>query len=85
MVDQAESIDGIGDANTPKDLTMSSNVIDLEAQDLSNGQVKVIHSQIKRDCSLLRNRVRMLKQEMAKANKKIEETKKKTLEIRQIR
>ena len=31
------------------------------------------------------NRVRMLKQEMAKANKKIEETKKKTFEIRQMK
>ena len=37
-----------------------NNIIDLEAHDLSNGQVRAIHGQIKRDCSLLRNRVRML-------------------------
>lgn len=61
------------------------SVIDLEAQDLSGGQVKAIHGQIKRDCSLLRNRVRMLQNEMAKANKKIEETKKKTYDIKMIR
>lgn len=64
---------------------MAENVIDLEAHDLSHGQVKAIHGQIKRDCSLLRNRVRMLQTEMAKANKKIEETKKKTYDIRLIK
>ena len=64
---------------------MGPNIIDLEAQDLSSGQVKAIHGQIKRDCSLLRNRVRMLQNEMLKANKKIEETKKKTKDIRQIK
>jgi len=51
-----------------------TNVIDLESQTLSHKQVLGIHKQIKRDCSLLRNRVRMLKQEMEKANKKIDET-----------
>lgn len=61
------------------------NVIDLEAQNLSNGQVKSIHNQIKRDCSLLRNRVRMLENEMLKANKKINETKKKTFDIKLIK
>lgn len=64
---------------------MGPNIIDLEAQDLSNGQVKIIHGQIRRDCSLLRNRVRMLQNEMMKANKKIEETKKKTYDIRLIK
>ena len=56
-------------------VTVSSpDVIEMETQALSHGQVKVIHSQIRRDCTLLRNRVRMLKSEMSKANKKIEET-----------
>ena len=64
---------------------LAENIIDLEAHDLTNGQVKAIHGQIKRDCSLLRNRVRMLQTEMSKANKKIEETKKKTYDIRLIK
>ena len=46
---------------------------------------QVIRNQIKKDCELLKNRVRMLQQEMSRGRKKIEETKKKTYEIQVIK
>ena len=64
---------------------LSANIMQIDQSQLSIGQVKSVRGQIQRDCSLLRNRVRMLQSEMSKANKKIRETSHKTEEIRKIK
>ena len=61
---------------------MQDGVIDLESENLTFAQAKSIRFQVQKDCELLRNRVRMLQNEMERAKKKITETRQKTLEIR---
>ncbi|CDW90942.1 UNKNOWN [Stylonychia lemnae] len=55
--------------------------VDLESPDLTYNQAKKIRTQVERDVELLRNRVRMLQLEEERALKKINETKKKTSQI----
>lgn len=50
-------------------------------QPSSISEAKRLKSQVEHDVQLLRNRVRMLQQEHEKANKKIQDTSKKTEEI----
>lgn len=57
---------------------LSNNIMKVSSEDLSYSQVKSVRGQIQRDCSLLRNRVRLLQTEMEKTNKKISETNRKT-------
>lgn len=40
--------------------TLSNNIMKLSSEALTYGQVKNVRGQIQRDCSLLRNRVRLL-------------------------
>ena len=63
---------------------MQNVIIDIESDELTYGQARSIRLQIQRDVEQLRNRVRMLQQEEAKALKKIEETRKKTWQIQQL-
>lgn len=65
--------------------SLTQNITQIHPGDLSFGQVKSVRSQVKRDCSLLRNRVRMLQVEMERANKKIKDTSTKTQEVRQLK
>jgi peptidoglycan hydrolase CwlO-like protein len=58
-------------------------VIDLESEDLTYQQARSIRLKIEKDVMQLQNRVRMLQQEESRAKKKIEDTRKKTKEIRQ--
>ena len=51
---------------------LSNNIMKVSSEALSYGQVKSVHGQISRDCSLLRNRVRLLQSEMERSNKKID-------------
>ena len=60
-------------------------MIDLESEDLTYPQARAIRQQVQKDCELLRNRVRMLQNEMARARKKIEETRKKTRDIKVLK
>ena len=50
-------------------------------QPSSISEAKRLKSQVEHDVQLLRNRVRMLQQEHEKANKKIQDTSKKTEEL----
>eukprot|EP00347_Sterkiella_histriomuscorum_P014562 403360405 len=56
-------------------------MIDLENPDLTYNQAKKIRNQVEKDVELLRNRVRMLQLEEDRAMKKINETRKKTQQI----
>ena len=58
-------------------------VIDLESEDLTYQQARSLRLKIEKDVMQLQNRVRMLQQEESRAKKKIEDTRKKTKEIRQ--
>ena len=60
-------------------------MIDLESEELTYTQARAIRTQVQKDCELLRNRVRMLQNEMARARKKIEETRKKTRDIKVLK
>ena len=59
--------------------------IDLESEDLTYNQAKKIRLHIEKDVELLRNRVKMLQIEEDKALKKINETKKKTKQILELK
>ena len=60
-------------------------MIDLESDSLTFVQTRQIKQQVERDCQLLRNRVRMLKNEMERARKKIDATNKKTEKIKELK
>jgi len=60
-------------------------MIDLESSDLTYNGAKKIRLQVEKDVELLRNRVKMLQMEEAKAMKKINETKKKTKQINELK
>ena len=70
---------------TPQEIIATGGVIDLESEELTYTQARAIRTQVQKDCELLRNRVRMLKNEMARARKKIEETRKKTRDIKVLK
>lgn len=57
-------------------------VIDLESEDLTYQQARSIRLKIEKDVMQLQNRVRMLQQEETRAKKKIDDTRKKTADIR---
>lgn len=54
-------------------------------QTTTYGEVKKQHSQVENDVKLLRNRVRMLEIEHGKAQKKVNDTAKKTSELVHLR
>lgn len=70
---------------SPRDIINQGGVIDLESEDLSYAQARAIRVQVQKDCELLRNRVRMLQNEMNRARKKIQETRKKTKDIKVLK
>lgn len=64
---------------------LSNNIMKVSSEALTYGQVKSVHGQISRDCSLLRNRVRLLQSEMDKSNRKIAETTRRTDALKKVR
>ena len=64
---------------------LSNNIMKVNSDDLSYSQVKSVRGQISRDCSLLKNRVRLLQTEMERTNKKIAETSRKTEQLKKAR
>ena len=64
---------------------LSNNIMKLNQEKLSYGQVKCVRGQIQRDCSLLRNRVRLLQTEMMRSQKKIVETSRKAGQLRKVK
>ena len=59
-------------------------VIDIESEDLTYNQARSIRLQLQRDVEQLRNRVRMLRTEVVRAKKKINETKTKTKQMNDL-
>lgn len=59
-------------------------VIDIESEELTYGQARSIRLQIQHDVEQLRNRVRMLQQEEQRALKKIDDTRTKTRQIKEL-
>ena len=71
--------------NKSKLTSGNQTMIDLQSEEISYNQAKKIRQQIQKDVELLRNRVRMLQFEEEKALKKIQETKKKTRQILELK
>ena len=76
------SIGGVHSASGP--IKQQNVVIDIESEDLTYNQARSIRLQLQRDVEQLRNRVRMLRQEVTRANKKITETKTKTQQMQKL-
>ena len=71
--------------NKSKLTSGNQTMIDLQSEEISYNQAKKIRQQIQKDVELLRNRVRMLQFEEEKALKKIQETKKMTRQILELK
>lgn len=71
--------------NSADKLNSSMKVIDIEAAEISFAEARAIRNQIRQDCELLRNRVRMLKDEMARARRKIDETERKAEKVEALK